>query len=532
MVLESAALSQPPALVRHGAAIQLVADGNPYLILGGELSNSAASSPAYMAPVWPRLETMGLNTVLAPVSWQLIEPQEGKFDFSTVDSLIEGARAHHLHLVVLWFGAWKNSMSSYVPSWVKRNERRFPRAQLANGSGEESLSAFSPNVLAADSRAFTALMAHLRTIDFTYGTVLMVQVENEIGMLPAARDHSPAANQAYGALVPPALTRYLASNRNSLVRVLRERWEANGSRMAGSWEQLFGSGAATEEIFTAWHYARYADAVATAGKRQYDLPMYANVALNRPGKAPGDYPSGGPLPHLIDIWKAGAWALDMLSPDIYLRNFTDIVAHYSRTDNPVFIPEQGRASVDELMANAFFAIGEHKAIGYSPFDIDDFGGDRAEMLKQAYDMLNGLTPMIVKAQATGAIRAAKPAVALDGSVDDKPKQIALGSYRFTISFIDPWTARDQQHPEDHVAMLIQTGPEDYWVAGRGAVLTFDPVGAGPPIAGIDRDWEEKQDGRSWSDLRLLNGDETNQGRYIRLPPGGFSVQRFRLYRYR
>ena len=532
MAVESAALAQAPALVRHGEATQLVVNGDPYLILGGELSNSAASSPAYMAPVWPKLEQMGLNTVLAPVSWQLIEPQEGRFDFSTVNALLEGARAHHLHLVLLWFGAWKNSMSSYVPSWVKRDERRLPRAELSNGSGEEILSAFSSNVLNADSRAFAALMAHLRTVDSADHTVLMIQVENEIGMLPTARDHSPAANHAFASPVPPALTRYLAAHRNTLVRSLRQRWEANGSRMAGSWEQLFGPGTATEEIFTAWYYARYADVVARSGKQQYDLPMYANVALNRPGKAPGEYPSGGPLPHLIDIWKAGAPALDMLSPDIYFRNFTSIAADYDRPDNPLFIPEQGRATVDELMANAFFAFGEHKAIGYSPFDIDDFSGDRAGTRRQGYGILDALTPMMLKAQSAGTIRAAKPAVTFDGTIDDKPQQITLGSYRFTIGFIDPWTPRDQQHPEDHVAMLIQTGPEDYWVAGRGAVLTSEPVGAGPRIAGIDVDWEQKLEGGKWSDLRLLNGDETNQGRHIRLPPGEFTVQRFRLYRYR
>ena len=532
IALTSAAFAQPPALVRHDQATQLIVDGSPNLILGGELSNSAASSRAYMAPVWPKLEAMGLNTLLAPVSWQLIEPQEGRFDFTTVDALLDGARSHHLHLVLLWFGAWKNSMSSYAPSWVKRDERRFPRAELPEGSGEEILSAFSSQVLAADSRAFAALMGHLRQEDSARHTVLMMQVENEIGMLPTARDHSLVANRAYAGAVPAELTRYLAAHRDTLVASLRQRWETNGSRVTGTWEQVFGPGPETEEIFTAWYYARYADAVAWAGKQQYNLPMYANVALNRPGKAPGEYPSGGPLPHLIDIWKAGAPELDMLSPDIYFRNFTEIVAKYDRPENPLFIPEQGRTSTGEMMANAFFAIGEHRAAGYSPFDIDDFDGDRAATVRRAYGILDALAPTILKAQAGGTIRAAKPPVAYDGTVDDQPQKLDLGSYQFTVSFIDPWTPRDQQHPEEHVAMIIRTGPEDYWVAGRGAVLTFEPVGAGPPVAGIEVDWEQKLESGKWSDLRLLNGDETNQGRHIRLPPGEFTVQRFRLYRYR
>ena len=187
-VLALLALAQPacaqPELVRRGEAVQLMVHGKPFLILGGELSNSAASSPAYMAPVWPKLRAMNLNTVLAPVSWQLIEPSEGHFKYSSVDALLTGARRNHLHLVLLWFGAWKNSMSSYVPSWVRRGEARFPRAMLPNGSGEEILSAFSPAVLDADRRAFTALLRHLKAVDAQAETMVMVQVENEIGMLP------------------------------------------------------------------------------------------------------------------------------------------------------------------------------------------------------------------------------------------------------------------------------------------------------------------------------------------------------------
>jgi hypothetical protein len=528
----AAVAAEAPHLERRGHATQLIVDGKPMLMLAGELSNSAASSPAYMASVWPKLEAMHINTVLAPVSWQLIEPSEGRFDFTTVDALLDGARAHHQHLVLLWFGAWKNSMSSYVPSWVKRDQQRFPRAELPDGRGEEILSAHSANTLSADSRALAALMAHLKQVDSADHTVLMVQVENEIGMLPTARDHGPDANGAFGSAVPAELTRYLLAHRSSLVPSLKERWEANGARTSGSWEQLFGTGPATEEIFTAWYYARYADAVARAGKRQYDLPMYANVALNRPGAAPGEYPSGGPLPHIIDVWKAAAPSLEMLSPDIYFRNFTDIVGRYDRADNPLFIPEQGRASVPELMANAVFAVGEHGAMGYSPFDIDNFDADKAVTVGQAYGVFDSLTPLILKAQASGSIRGAKPPVDVDGKVDERPQTLTLGGYRFTVTFIDPWTPAEQQEPEEHSAMIIETGPEDYWVAGSGAVLTFEPIGSGPSIAGIDEDWEQVFVGGKWSDLRLLNGDETHQGRHIRLPPGPISVQRFRLYRYR
>jgi beta-galactosidase GanA len=525
------AATEPPKLERRGQSTQLIVDGKPFLMLGGELSNSAASSAAHMAPVWPKLRAAHLNTVLAPVSWQLIEPNEDQFDFSSVDSLLAGARANHLRLVLLWFGAWKNSMSSYAPSWVRRDQDRFPRVQLPDGTGEEILSAFSPEVLAADKKAFVALLRHLKTADAATQTVLMVQVENEIGMLPTARDHSPLADRAYAAQVPGELMSYLAAHRATLVPSLREGWEANGSRTSGTWDQVFGAGPATEEIFTAWYYARYVEALTQAGKQTYALPMYANVALNRPGKAPGDYPSGGPLPHLIDVWKAGASSLDLLAPDIYFRNFSDIVARYDRADNALFIPEQGRASMAELTANALFAIGKHKALGYSPFAVDELSGADAATLTQAYAVLAAL-PNIADAQAAGRIRAAKPPVAFDGTVDVRPQTLDLGAYRFNIGFIDPWAAREKQRPEEHGVMILQTGAEDYLIVGKGAVLTFAPLGDGPPIAGTDTASEQVIQNGHLVRGRLLNGDETHQGRHIRLPPGGISVQQIRLYRYR
>jgi beta-galactosidase GanA len=470
--------------------------------------------------------------VLAPVSWQLIEPDEGRFDFSTVDALLAGARRNQLKLVLLWFGAWKNSMSSYAPSWVRRDEARFPRAMLPDGRGEEILSAFSPQVRDADRRAFTALLGHLKAVDGTAQTVVMVQVENEIGMLPTARDHSPLADKAYAAPVPSALTSYLATNRAALLPSLRERWETNGARNSGTWEQVFGRGAGTEEIFTAWYYARYGAALTEAGKRIYPMPMYVNVALNRPDKAPGEYPRGGPLPHLIDVWKAGAPSIDLLAPDIYFPNFTEIIARYDRPDNALFIPESGRVSTNELMADAFFALGEHKALGFSPFDVDNFTPDQAHSVREGYALLDSLSPLIVKARASGSVRAAKPPVAYDGKVDDRPQTLDLGGYRFTVSFIDPWSPREQQRPQEHAVMIIQTGPEDYLVAGKGAVLTFTPLGEGLPIAGIDTAWEEVLQGGKLVRRRLLNGDETHQGRHVRLPPDEFSVQEVRLYRYR
>src|SRR5687767_2817874 len=118
-----------PHLRKKGAATQLILCGKPFLIRGGELGNSSASSLEFIKPVWEKLVKLNVNTVLIPFYWELIEPEEGKFDFSLVDGLIQEARRNNLKLVPLWFGVWKNSMSSYVPAWVKKDRKRFPATQ-------------------------------------------------------------------------------------------------------------------------------------------------------------------------------------------------------------------------------------------------------------------------------------------------------------------------------------------------------------------------------------------------------------------
>jgi beta-galactosidase GanA len=200
-----------PHLEKRGRATQLIVDGKPFLVLGGELHNSSSSSVEYMKSVWPHLATMHLNTVLLPIAWETIEPEEGKFDFRCVDGLLEGARENNLKIVFLWFGAWKNTFSSYPPAWVKTNTERFPRVQMSNGMDTERLSPFSTVVRDADAHAFSNLMRHLRDADGNAHTVVMVQVENEVGVIPESRDHSPVANASFTAPVPTTLTSFFLS---------------------------------------------------------------------------------------------------------------------------------------------------------------------------------------------------------------------------------------------------------------------------------------------------------------------------------
>jgi beta-galactosidase GanA len=517
-------------LEKQGSARQLVVDGRPFLILGGELGNSSASSAAYLHEHWPRLRAMNLNTVLAPVYWELLEPTEGRFDWSSLDTMLGEARTNDLKLVLLWFGAWKNSMSTYVPSWVKRDQQRFPRVALADGSSVEILSAFGAATRAADVRAFAALLAHLKQVDAA-GTVLMIQVENEIGMLPIARERGAAADRAYAGAVPAELLRALGSAGSRLEPELRERWTAHGSRSAGSWAQVFGDDEWGQEVFTAWHYARFVESLVQAGKAQYGLPMYVNVALNRTGRKPGEYPSGGPVPHLIDVWKAGTPTTDLISPDIYFPNFAQLAARYRRTDNTLFVPEANNATNSQGAANAFFAFGELDSIGFSPFSIESLS-DAPNALSRAYDVLRQLAPVILSSRGKSRMGGFRALIQEDGTVIDTPAKKKLGGIEFTAAFIDPWTPQDQQTIANHGGLAIQAGDEEFWFAGQGITITFKGADGGPPNVGIDVAEEGVfVDGR-WVAGRRLNGDQTHQGRHIRLPPGAPQIQRVKFYRYR
>ena len=261
-----------PHLAKRGAATQLIVNGKPFLILGGEVHNSSSSNLAYMKAIWPKLHAMGLNTVFTPLSWEQVEPTDGHFDFSLVDGLIQQARAADEHIVFLWLASWKNGMSSYTPVWVKEQTKRFPR-EVEYGREVEILSPLGKATEQADAHAFAALMSHIKQVDGRDHTVLMMQVENEVGVLGDSRDHSAAADAAFHGEVPARLTAYLKAHRATLYHSLRELWDAHGDKSSGTWTEVFGNSERTDEIFMAWEYARYVQAVTAAGKGADGIPQ-------------------------------------------------------------------------------------------------------------------------------------------------------------------------------------------------------------------------------------------------------------------
>ena len=304
----------------------------------------------------------------------------------------------------------------------------------------------------------------------------------------------------------------------------------------------------------AWHYARYMERMTAAGKAEYPLPVFTNTWIVQPeDRGPGDYPSGGPEPLTLDIWKAGAPSIDINAPDIYLPNFADWVGWFHRPDNPLFVPEsRGDAGG---VANAFYAIGQHAAIGYSPFGIDNTsrlvalrpGPDTVAPnpkdldnlpLARGYALLRQMTPLILDAQARGTIAA----VSL---TSEKPTEIVpLGDYAVNFEL-----RRNRRNPAQMAAsgyaLVVAAGPNEYFVAGTDIQVTFTPRTPGPEIAGLATVEAGRFENGQWRPNRQLSGDDVvldynlagaaagNQsGSGLIFGADGPTVQRVTLYRYR
>ena len=515
-----------PSLVQKDGRYALLVDGAPYLMLGAQ-SNNSSDWPATLPQVWSAIEYLHANTLETPIYWEQFEPRPGQYDTSAVDNILAQARAHHVHLVLLWFGTWKNGSQHYMPEWMKLDPLRYSHVMNKNGELIDSPSPFASASLEADKRAFGALMRHLKQAD-SERTVLMVQVENETGSYGSVRDYCPEANKLFEGPVPPEILKAMGKT---------------PATPDANWETVFGPEA--EVYFHAWAIAKYVGEVAAAGKAAYPLPLYVNDALHDPLKpeVPVTYESGGPTDNVIPIWKAEAPAIDVLAPDIYLprtEQYLKTLDLYHRPDNALLIPETSGAVHEARFL--FSALGL-QAIGYSPFGLD-YTGNRPTLpgepegknafldpTAQNYGLIAPMMRDVARLNFEGKLQAT-------AEVEGQPTQtLHFGEWDAVISYgprrrgmPDP----TQPHEMLGRALVAQLGDNRFLITGFDCSIDFRPagteqqrkagnivVGAGQtPSAKIDGKWVHRQflrveegayENGAFKFQRILNGDQTDWG---------------------
>lgn len=501
-------------VVLNAGRAQLLVEGAPFLILGGEVHNSSASGLEWMEEkVWPVVRQLRLNTLLVPVYWETVEPREGEFHFELVDGVLAQARREGVRLVLLWFGLWKNALSTYAPSWVKQDTKRFFRSELFEQldfvRSRPGISPCCQAAIDADAKAFAALMAHLKKVDEVQGTVLFLQVENEVGLLGSDRDYSPIAQQWFEADIP----REVAANFDC----------------GGNWESAFGGQACSQ--FMAWCFARALEVIASAGKKEYDIPLYVNAwTIQYDGEYEGSYPTGGPVVENIKMWRLTAPSIAWYSPDIYKNNFAAECRKYALQDNPLFIPE-ARNSLD-AGSNALYAIAQCGAFGFCPFAVEDMlqtsqafelpgayqeqgiNGRRrdethaAHYLKEAYGVLDSLKPFL----------SPQAAVSVQGYIFEDDRRIGMRfcQYRARITCIGVYP-----HLPLPAGVVIEMAEDEFIIAGILSEVEFLPLcgeRSRPEFLSLEEGYFSAG---QWHCTRIMNGDEhrvtfTDQYKILRI----------------
>lgn len=488
-----------PVIEKKDGEWEFLVDGKPFIMLAGELHNSSSSDIRYMEErVWPYLRELHLNSVLLSVAWEMIEPEEGRFDFSVVNEIIGQAKRERIKLGILWFGLWKNGISSFVPEWVKMNPDRFWRIRDRYGKVLDAVSPLGKEAVQADAKAFAALMRNIKQADGEDHTVILVQVENEIGILGSDRDYSETAQKEYGQPVPEAISEIY--------------------KKEGTWEEVFGEDA--PEYFMEYQYALAIETIAKTGKERYPLPMITNAWIQQFPWRPGSYPSGGPTAEFKEIWKKAAPDIIVNAPDVYVSDFKTVCEKYATEDNALMIPEHRRDIKN--ISHLFYAIGKYHALCFSPFGIEDlltppekltgagnpkvmkmlninpaaWNTDKSgEFLKLAYALLADAVPVLEKYWKEKKVQAF-----LRGSEHEKGTVLPLDGCDLRIDYMD-------QAPDTPKAagIIVESGDREIYVMGVN--FQYSLMGAKNTDTVIVEYSEGRfEDGRYVRE-RILNGDE-------------------------
>jgi hypothetical protein len=487
-----------PQIAESNGRYALMVDNAPFLMLGAQTHNSSAW-PVELPKVWPPMEYLNVNTVETPVYWEQFEPKQGQYDYTVIDTLLAQARQHHVRLVLLWFGTWKNGSQHYMPEWMKLRPEIYTHVINKNGQPVDSPSPFATASLAADKTAFAAFMRHLKSAD-PQRTVIMVQVENETGTWGTLRDYSPTAQKLFDAPVPPEVLTAM---------------HVTPTSPAPTWQQAFGVEA--DVNFHAWAVAKYVGQVAAAGKAVYPLPLYVNGALRDPLKpgAPGSYESGGPTDNVLNIWKAEAPAIDILAPDIYMNDpvaYLKVLELYHRSDNLLLIPETG----NNQNARFFFAALGLQAIGFSPFGLDyshesnaaEAGHPREDALKpwaMNYRLIGPMQREIARLNFEGKLQAVAE------KQGETTQTLPFGAWSAVVSYGATRNNRPTGNPEPIGRVLVgQLNDNQFLIAGYYCRVDFKPAEAGKYRQFL-RVEEGTFENGEFKFLRILNGDETDWG---------------------
>ena len=512
-----------PKIEKDGKGIfTLYVKGEPFFCLAGEIHNSGASSLEYMASeVWPRLKGLNMNSVIVPLYWECIEPEEGTYDFTLLDGLIEQARENRMKLIFLWFGLWKNAESMYVPGWMKKNPDTYFRARKVSGEPLNTISPLCRKAVDKDAQAFAAVMKRIKALDEAENTVLFMQVENEIGLLGTARDYSGSANEAFEAAVPSELAVKL------------------GLESGKDWKGTFGDN--SEEAFMAYHFASAVERITAAGQKEYPLPCYTNCWLKQYPWYPGSYPAGGPVPEMQPIWRAAAPSLFTLAPDIYVPYVPQVLDEYTTAENPLVIPEVRKDAV--TAAYCLYAFGRHNAICYSPFGVEEMNMEpdmidvppmevmralnidpsafdiagSASYLAKAYDLVNQMKPLYLAYRGTEHLRSY-----IKKSETDYGIFLKFQEYDLQIAY-------SPRMPKQPIAggMVYELERDRFLLVGMQSGFTFFPKPGKNQKVEILRMEEGELVNGQWKPRRRFNGDEKMSLRLGDMP----SCLMVQLYQY-